>query len=568
MTKFNQPENRPATTSPVKSEGVASDTTYEGAPGYARDIKSELFLLAVANFVREDTFYEMANERDQRYRDLVREAAVVDPDWTAGLLKWLRSDANMRSASIVGAAEYAWARRDEMGTGRTGEVHPTPSLTTRQVVSAVIQRADEPGEMIAYWASQYGKNFPKPVKRGIGDAMIRLGTEFNYLKWDSEGAGYRWADILNLTHPGDKKGSRQWFQGESRDEVSGEIVGGEFQRTLFGHVIAKAYDNETPTPESLDTLTRREALMSLPVDERRRVLENPETLRRAGLTWEALAGWLQSPMDKEAWEAIIPSMQIFALVRNLRNFDQAGVSDKIANQVAAKLMNPEVIAKSRMFPFRFLAAHRNAPSLRWAYPLEVALNYSLLNTPVLKGHTLILVDRSGSMFFGHPSKKSDMSWADTAAVFGAALALRIENSHRENDSADLIEFGTDSQPVRFQRGESLLKAVEKFSSMGGTNTAGAVRRHFLPGFHERVVIITDEQAWGGYRGENPTEAVPDGIPVYTWNLAGYKYGHGPSGEKNRHTFAGLTDQAFRMIPLLEAGKNAQWPWEQHRIWKR
>jgi hypothetical protein len=29
--------------------------------------------------------------------------------------------------------------------------------------------------------------------------------------------------------------------------------------------------------------------------------------------------------------------------------------------------------------------------------------------------------------------------------------------------------------------------------------------------------------------------------------------------KNRHTFGGLTDQAFGMIPLLEAGHAAEWP---------
>jgi hypothetical protein len=52
-----------------------------------------------------------------------------------------------------------------------------------------------------------------------------------------------------------------------------------------------------------------------------------DRLAAAGVTWEALAGWLQGPMDKAAWEAIIPSMGVMALARNLRNFDEAGVSD-------------------------------------------------------------------------------------------------------------------------------------------------------------------------------------------------------------------------------------------------
>ena len=49
------------------------------------------------------------------------------------------------------------------------------------------------------------------------------------------------------------------------------------------------------------------------------------------------------------------------------------------------------------------------------------------------------------------------------------------------------------------------------------------------------------------------------LHAYTWNLVGYRFGHAPSGSWHRHTFGGLTDAAFRMIPLIEAGRNADWP---------
>jgi hypothetical protein len=243
-------------------------------------------------------------------------------------------------------------------------------------------------------------------------------------------------------------------------------------------------------------------------------------------------------------------MGVMALVRNLRNFDRAGVSDGVAATVAARLADPGEIARSRMFPFRFLAAYRAAPSLRWAWPLERALDHSLTGVPALTGRTLILVDRSGSMF-GPVSPKSGLDRADSAAIFGAALALRAAD-------ADLVEFGTGHRPVRFGRGESLLKVLERFTSMGGTNTAEAVRARYRG--HDRVVIVTDEQAWGGHRGADPAAQVPADVPVYTWNLAGYRYGHGPSGTGGRHTFGGLSDAAFRAVPLLEAGRDAAWPW--------
>ncbi|MFD0657029.1 TROVE domain-containing protein [Thermocatellispora tengchongensis] len=325
-----------------------------------------------------------------------------------------------------------------------------------------------------------------------------------------------------------------------------------WQGDLFAHALDRRHGRDKPIPESLSMLRRRAELLALPVAERRTVLdEAPERLAAAGMTWEALAGWLQGPMDAQAWTTMIPSMGYMACLRNLRNFDEAGVPDDVAARVAAKLADPDEVARSRQFPFRFLAAYKHAPSLRWAHALEQALGHSLANVPALTGRTLILVDRSGSMFDGI-SARTKLNRADSAAVFGAALAVRAAG-------ADLVEFGTHSKPVPFRRSESVLRIVERFGSLGGTNTAVAVRRHYRG--HDRVVIVTDEQAWAGYRGEEPTRQVPPHVPVYTWNLAGYRFGHGPSGTQNRHTFGGLTDAAFQMIPLIEAGRNATWPWQ-------
>lgn len=88
----------------------ASGKTEQGAPGYAREPKLELFLLAVSNMVGEQTFYERADERDTRFRDLVAKVAVADPAWFARFVPWLRLGANLRSASVVGALEGAKAQ--------------------------------------------------------------------------------------------------------------------------------------------------------------------------------------------------------------------------------------------------------------------------------------------------------------------------------------------------------------------------------------------------------------------------------------------------------------------------
>ncbi|MGW5742464.1 hypothetical protein [Amycolatopsis sp. NPDC003861] len=76
MSKFNT-ARAPAATSPVRGEATPSTVTHQGGAGYARDTKSELFLLAVTNMVGEHAFYESAGTRDTRYAELVR-----SPHWT------------------------------------------------------------------------------------------------------------------------------------------------------------------------------------------------------------------------------------------------------------------------------------------------------------------------------------------------------------------------------------------------------------------------------------------------------------------------------------------------------
>ncbi|MCP3822831.1 TROVE domain-containing protein [Streptomyces sp. A3M-1-3] len=528
MARFNLRTAKAQATSPVQTTGRTT-STHQGGLGFLRDARSELFLLAVANFVSQDTHYEAGGARDDRFAALVRKLAVEDPGWTAGLLGWLRGDGNMRTASIVGAAEYVKARLDA-----SAESGPESGPTNRQVVASVLRRADEPGELLAYWTSQYGRNVPKPVKRGIADAVQRLYNGKSLLKYDTASKGYRFGDILNLVHASPDP-AKPW-QGE-----------------LFRYALDRRHNPDTAEPPASNrTLTAHRALMAVPVEERRAVVTAPDGAQRlaeAGMTWEALAGWLQGPMDAAAWEAVIPSMGAMALARNLRNFDEAGVSDAVAAQVAAKISDPEEVAKSRQFPFRYLAAYQHASSLRWSYPLEKALGHSLANVPALPGRTLILVDRSGSMW-SPLSDRSQLNRADAAAIFGTAVAMRAAD-------ADLVEFGSTSGRVKYGKGESVLKVLKRFGDLGGTNTAEAVRTHYRR--HDRVLIVTDEQAAYSYRGD-VTAQVPDRIPVYTWNLAGYRAGHAPTGTPGRHTFGGLTDAAFRMVPLLEAGRAADWPW--------
>lgn len=546
--KFTQVRSKvKAPTSAIKTSTVPTTRTALGGLGYTHSTKGELYLLAVSNFVGVDLFHEKAAARDNRFEKLVHAVAVADPEWTLNFVTWLRKGGNMRSASLVAGAEAA---RALIGAGNTDG-------WARRLVSAPLQRADEPGQMLAYMARysevKAGKalKLPQPFKRGVADAVRRLYTEFNALKWDSKNSPFPFADVIELTHP-------------SPDPAKA------YQGALFQHLLERRRNRDVQTMHGLRVFNANAALRA---ETDPKAWLDTGRLKAAGMTWEDAMSAVGSKLPKkDVWEAMIPNMGTFALVRNLRNFTDAGISNNIRNLIALKLDDEEEIRRSMMFPFRFLAAYRAAGNdLNWVYPLEQALNHSLANVPSLPGRTLVLVDQSPSMFPGpnyvgprDEASRSDISFADKAKVFGSAVALRAEN-------ATLVQYGFDSAEVTYRKGESLLKVMERFNERNGTDTPAAAKKFFKA--HHRVIIITDEQtttwavktAYGAAHQYAPVDwaervGIPQSTPIYTWNLAGYKAAH-LAGTPNRHWFGGMTDQAFATIPLLEAGVDQGWPWE-------
>lgn len=561
MATFNTKSTKPRTSSPVTTAGGAK--TFEGASGYARSPLSDLYLLSVSNLVGVDTFYEKADQRNERYIELLHEVALTEQEHVIRMLPWLRQDGYMRTASVLGAAEVAKTLCDQ---------HRYKGV--EDMVDAVLQRADEPGEFIAYWFSIAGKAWPKsylPVKRGLKRAVGRLYTEYAYGKWDSVKRAYRFADVINIVHPAPKD---------------------QAQSDLFRYILDRRYGRQGTITSNLRMLRNLKdwradvaangAKLSSAFYRTASGLLHPDVLKGAGLTWEDVLSELGGTVDKKLlWESVIPVMAPGALIRNLRNFDEAGISDAAADEVAKVLSDGERVRRARLFPYRFLAAYRAAPSLRWGHALERGLAGSLELVPTLRGKTLILVDRSPSMFpdmAGSTPNKSDITLADQAAVFGAALAVKAEQ-------ATLVEFGGDtraggwgrntsgvgSRQIKVPRGASVLKVVDSFGDpISGTDIPRAVKDNFTSEYN-RVVIVTDEQSQPGmlpsnmhYYGGMPETAIndliPRNVPVYLWNMQGYSSSILDAGGPNRHCFGGLGDASFKLISLLENGKNAPWPW--------
>jgi hypothetical protein len=527
MTKFSGTKRRPLRTNltaPIRT--IAKRTfTHEGGAAFVHDAESELFLLAATNMVGEDSFYERAVDRDARFVNLVHQVTATNPSFIAGgdlnagkvgLAQYVRQNLLMRSAAVVIAAEYVAA-------GGAGG---------RSVIARALQRADEPAELVGYWMANHGRNLPMPVKRGVADAVRRLYTERAALRYDGLSRQLRMADVIELTHPAPV---------------------GERQSALFRYLLDRRHhDDAAADPEMLPVLAAAAVLEAIPADLRRPVLRDrgPAALADAGFSWERLSGWLPGGMDAEAWEAAIPSMGVMALVRNLRNFDRAAISDVAVEAVIAKITDPVEVAKARLFPYQVWAAYKNAPSDNWKRALGRTLDLTVGNIPALDG-TLVVIDTSGSMQAA-VSQRSTMQRVEVAAVMAMATAKRATD-------VDVVIYGQANALVRGLHGASVLVGVDRVArSIGsvGHATFGhtAIARWYEPRRHRRAVIFTDDQQHDSGR------VSLDHVPlIYTFNLAGYRPAALPAGEKGRYTLGGFTDATFTAMAVLEGGRNAGWP---------
>lgn len=521
---------------PMRTAATPTLRTHEGAPAYAKDTKTELFQLAVTSMMGEDSFYESAKDRDGRLVKLVHEVAVADPAWMLGFAGWLRGEANMRSASLVLAAEAVKARLDSREARFGDQRLPVEREqgVNRKIIDTVLQRADEPGEMLAYWTATHGRNIPKPVKRGVGDAVQRLYTEHSLLKYDTASHGFRFADVLDMTHPEPKA---PW-QGE-----------------LFKYALDRRHDRDGDllrVSESLPMVYRNIMLRAQVYGGHLAPLTSPDALQAAGMTWEDALSLAGSKVDKaELWEAMIPSMGYMALLRNLRNFDEAGVSDAVAEQVARKLADPAEVARGRQLPFRYYSAYIEAPSGRWKHPLGVALDHAMSNVPVLPGRTLVLIDTSDSMTWQTISQRSKVTSAQAAAVLGIVLAKRT--------GADVVQWASIRQPFPLRKGASALAEIGRFLDGQGNCGGGTDLRQALQAYggHDRVFVLSDMQT-----STAAGRIVPPRVPVYAVDLNGGHATPFTTTEANRHQLGGYTDRLFAMVPLLERPSgDVGWPWE-------
>jgi 60 kDa SS-A/Ro ribonucleoprotein len=333
-------------------------------------------------------------------------------------------DAGKVAALAVEARERMKLRHAPLLLVREMARLATHRALVAETLTRVIQRADELSEFVAiYWAG--GRQpLSAQVKKGLAAAFSKF-DEYALAKYDRAGA-VRLRDVLFLSHP------------RPADEA---------QAALWKRLA----ENELATPD----------------------------------TWEvALSATGRDGAEKrEVWERLLAERKLgaLALLRNLRNMQQAAVSEEM---VLAAL---GAMKTDRVLPFRFLAAARTAP--QWEEALEAAMFRALEGRArTLAGHTVLLVDVSGSME-APISHRSEMRRTD--AAYGLAILLR-----EMGEKVTVYTFSNEAKLVASRRGMALRDALDQSQAHGGTylgKAIGQVEADLRKGY-DRMVVITDEQS--------------------------------------------------------------------------
>jgi hypothetical protein len=292
-----------------------------------------------------------------------------------------------------------------------------PQLLSK-TMGKVLQRADEPAEFLALYWKDKKQPLSKQVKRGLAWSMRRF-SEYDLAKYNRD-AEITPRDVLFMSH------------AKPKDEA---------QAALWKKLAA----NELATPD----------------------------------TWEVQ---LSAGADKkETFERLIREKKLgyFALIRNLRNMEQAGVD--------AELVREAILARKggadKLLPFRYIAAARHAK--QFEPQLDTAMQAALAELPKLIGTTIVLVDNSGSMS-ARLSRKSDMTRADAAA--GVAIVAR-----GVCESVRVFAFSDNCVEVPPRTGMALRDAIHTATRMGSTQLGAAVT-HVSNFSHDRLIVVTDEQS--------------------------------------------------------------------------
>jgi 60 kDa SS-A/Ro ribonucleoprotein len=501
---------------------------YEGAKSFTLDPAMQLYT-AVVTWSLDDTFYEKNSDRLTRIRTLI---AQNEPLFVARLAIYARHKMYMRSVPLVLLAELA-------------KIHSGDDLIAK-LTEKVVNRADEITELLACYQLLNERKglkkldrLSKQLQKGLSGAFNKF-DEYQFAKYNRN-SEIKLRDALFVVHPKPKS---------------------EAQQLLFNKIANNTLDTPFTWETELSALGQN-------------VFENDQA--------RAIA-------FRNKWEELIDSDKLgyMALLRNLRNLVEAGVSFQHVRKICETLSSPEKVSKAKQFPFRYLAAYRellnagvkaNASGISGKLKALVSGDYGFtgeLLTALEKAaiqsaasfvgfdentKVLLACDVSGSM--QKPvSAKSKVQLFDIGLMLAMLLQSRCKNVR-------VGMFGDTWKTIHVSKNNVLANVQEFYRREGevgyATNGFLVIKDLLDKGIvMDKVMLFTDCQLWNSTGSTDHIHSlwvqykrtVSPQAKLYLFDLAGY--GQAPLRiiQDDVYLLAGWSDKIFSVLDALENGKQS------------
>lgn len=494
----------------AKLKEMTTKKNYEGAKAYAMTPELELYT-AVVTASLSDTFYEKQDERTDRIAQLI---GKVSPEFVARLAVYTRTVMHLRSIPLLLLVELA-------------KVHNGDNLVARAVEKTVL-RADEIMELLMCYQWRNPSSDPRKklgklsrqIQNGLQRAFNRF-DEYQFAKYDCDNLEVKLRDALFLVHP------------KAKDEQ---------QQAIFDKIVNRELEIPYTWETELSALGQQQF--------------DTEELKQAAF--------------REKWEELINSGKLgyMALMRNLRNMLQIGVSPAEMQVVAGRLADAEQVARSRQLPFRYLAAYRELEKVSSANvaelmnALEAAVKHSTANIDGLDENTRVLLacDVSGSMSTPINPRSSVRNYD-----IGIMLAMLLRNRCKQVVSGI---FGNEWKVVNMPSDNILMASrhMERLCNSVGYSTNGYKVIDWLienSMVMDKVMMFTDMQMWdstGRYRDfENSWKKYKKMAPqakLYLFDLVGYGQLPMRLAKPDVYLIAGWSDRVFDVLSAIDKGEDA------------
>jgi 60 kDa SS-A/Ro ribonucleoprotein len=237
--------------------------------------------------------------------------------------------------------------------------------------------------------------------------------------------------------------------------------------------------------------------------------------------WEFLPSEVLA--SNEVWEALIETIGITALIRNLARMTRIGTIAPFAtvnSAVIRRLTNAEALANGRVHPMTVYLALKvyaagqsqpspKAPTQTWdpvagiTDALEEAYELSFGHVAPSGKRSIIAVDSSGSM--GGWSQVT-LNGANLGTAYQVANAIALTMKRIEGENAHVIDVDTSVYASRITQRTRLAEMQSSGASGGGTDLSlpfdyAAKNRLAVDGF----CVLTDNETWHG--GAHPFQCL-------------------------------------------------------------